>query len=243
MVRALALMSLLPACFDRSFVGDDPAIRITGDRTGVLTITVERADPEHAFGEVRATIDGVDLGPPQYAAGYDPGWIEGPHEGAPEPATATFVVPQAQLGPRTQLEIDDDGARYVVETSTLGTRRIPIVTSSLVAPLHPGDLIAVGTGVASDSIAIGVVKPVAGATERACFSAGVDSQGHAHVPPDLAAWPDATTCPNGGQPLPVTLEVELVASPQISTCTGPSLTCAPIRLSMPTGRFDATLVF
>jgi hypothetical protein len=231
-------VTLFAACLSACVVSDAPSLEVSVDIRG-MRITVTRA-PNHPFGAVHATVNGVDAGTPE----YDPGRDE-TIKAKPVGATAVFVIPPTQIASGLHLEIDDDGDRYTLDVPSFGSPRAPAVVSPLDMPLHPGDWVEVTTGIATDRIQSGVVAERA-LSDQDCFTPSAaeigDGSTRFQVPPDLRReWSCDDPIPASGHPLPIKLWLGFHVRPEIMTCTGPSLTCELIDLFLSPVRVDATV--
>src|SRR5664279_715398 len=160
-VGHVRIATLFAACLSACVANDDPSLSVYVDTHGVL-ISVNR-EPDHSFGQVRATINGVDAGTPQYTPGRD-----GTLKSVPEPATATFLVTQAQIGSSLHVAIDDDGTQYTLDVPDFSSPRTPTVVTPLDVPLRPGDWVELTTGIASDRIGYGWM--IGKLDDRDCFT-------------------------------------------------------------------------
>jgi hypothetical protein len=235
-MRSIALFACLAACSSN----DDPTLRVDfeGDQ---LLVAVVRA-PDHSFGHVTATINGLDAGTVDITPGHQPGWNTSPFADQPYGATASFLTPIAQIGASLHVEIDDDGDRYVLDVPDFGTPRTPTVVTPLDQPLHPNDWIEVTTGVASDRIGDGMSGKVNG---RYCFTqwatdVGVGSTKF-ELPPNFTTSWTCDPAPTAGTPLAIELDIAVEVSPLIAKCSGPGLSCDPIDLFLPDVMVPATV--
>lgn len=243
MVRIIATFAaLLAGCV----ASDDPSIAVSVG-TDEVQIWINRG-PDHSFGHVSATINGVDAGAPQFIAGH-----ESLRYGT-SAASAVFFLRQPQIGSGLHIEIDDDGAQYTLDAPDVGLPRTPTVVTPLDVPLRRGDWVELTTGIASDRIGnqdTWMIGKLASQPEDYCFTQSAmdirDGSTKFQVPPvfETGDWTgDTWIC--YGEPIPtsgtlaIKLDFRLEVAPAITTCTGPALTC-DVQLSVPAMTFDATL--
>lgn len=190
-----SVLVLLAACTQ------SPPSLVVGD--GAIEL---HREPDHVFTDLRATIDGLDAGPPQIAD-----------------ATARFAIP-AGAGPDLHVEVDDDGDAFVLDVPNLLAPRALAVDAPEV--IHAGEVISITSGVATDLLEVALYAK-RGDDYCVLENEGNAQLGTAHVafPLDLAqAW-HCGDPPAAGAVVALTLELRVTVTPPIATCAGPEVHC------------------
>ena len=222
LVSALAVITVsgtsLVACVGTGS-NDAPKLGVAMDDTrGQLLISLVRG-PDHALGDLSATIGDMDLGAAET------------HAGTPGDASAVFRIARSEVpksGP-LHVEITEDGDTFVLEVPDWDAPRLVKPLGSIDA-LHAGDWIAATTGVASDRVSGGfTLDNAAGETCTVQWATDVQPSGvRLQVANNLAteAWWCGDVAP--GTQRDAMLSLDLWAT-MAATCSGPGgVTCAPI---------------
>ena len=244
MMRALLLMTVLTACTTSD---DAPTVTVAvSDDAKSVEITLERS-PEHTFGALAATVNGVDAGTAEITPGDVPTNTT-PFNDQASDSFATFLVPLTSLhGSAVHVELTEDNDHFAIDVpELLAPRAIRVVTPAN-TQFHANDQIAVTSGVASDTL-IGGFEALEGGAD--CFTNWGSVAGPSSVaftmPPDLTQdWGCSAVqrAPAPGGTLPATLEFEISVQTPVTACTGPDLTCPPSSIPMMTAKVPVTLVF
>jgi hypothetical protein len=233
MLRTLAVCALsLAACQH-----DAPSLTLEVDQ-GSLLIILNRA-PDHTFGRVSGSLNGVDLGPADITAGQP----SPATDAAASPARASFRIPVAGLAAQLHLEVREDADLFVLDAPSFGAARSLQVLTPLDRPLVAGDWIELSSGVPDDRLSGGFEITVGGdsctvqwGTEKT--ARGVRYQLASNLP---SAW-WCGTAPQSGTLVQATLSLSLDPIPNV-TCTGPSLTCQATPLSRLSTDLPVTVAF
>jgi hypothetical protein len=244
MMRALVLMTALSACTTSS---DAPTVTVAVTDDAHLSISLERA-PDHTFGALVATANGVDCGQATIDPGHIPAANASPFADQASPSYATFLVPIASItGPAVHVELAEGSDHFVIDVpELLAPRAIHVVTPAS-TQYHANDRIEVSSGVASDTLG-GGFEAMEGDAD--CFTSWATVGGPTTValamPPDLTqAWGCGTVQPSPlpGGTLPTMLQLDITVETAIGQCVGPGLTCAPALVPRLTAKVPVTLAF
>jgi hypothetical protein len=218
----LLLVPILAACAD-----DSPSLELSlHDDT--LTIALVRS-PEHSFGHVTATANGIDCGAPELAAGS-----EGiAFSQAPSGASAIFHIPTASLGESLHVVVVESGTSYVADVPTFATPRTLHLLTALDHPLHAGDWVELSTGVDTDFLEGGMEIKQQGEGCDTQWATDLRSTSVAYqISPDIQHfWYCVGGPPPAGTLISATLSLDLWPSAAVATCKGDGLTCEPISLA------------
>lgn len=221
-MRWWCLLAVLSGCQN-----DDPTMALQLDESGQLVVALIRG-PDHQFGHVTASANGIDLGPPQLAAGSDGKLFDQAASGA----MAWFRIDPAALGEGLQLDVREDSDVFAYDAPTFGTpRRLDVVTA-LDQPLHAGDWIEVGSGVATDKLGGGF--SIQQGTDLCGVQWSTDVRASSvrfELAPDLANDWWCGMLPAAGSVVPVTLSIDLDPVVAVASCRGPALHCDPLELT------------
>lgn len=242
MMRVLLLLTALSACT----ASDPPTITVAVADAQNLSITIERS-PEHAFGNLVASANGVDAGTAQISPGHVPAPNTSPFADQAADSFATFLVPLASLaGPAVHVELSEGSDHFVIDVPELLAPRALRVLD-LPDALHANDSIEVTSGVASDALG-GGFEALEGDAD--CFTSWATNVGPTSVsltmPPDLTQdWGCGVVqpAPAPGGMLPATLQIDISGTTPIGRCQGPGLTCAPAGLPPLTTKVPVMLAF
>ncbi|MEO8842872.1 MAG: hypothetical protein ABI591_10640 [Kofleriaceae bacterium] len=243
MMRALLLMTALSACT----TSDAPTVTVAVTDAQSVSISLERS-PEHSFGALVATVNGVDAGAAEIDPGHVPAPNTSPFADQSSPSFATFLVPIASLhGPAVHVELTEDSDHFVIDVPEfLAPRAIQIVTPPN-TQFHANDQIEVSSGVASDTLG-GGFEALEGDAD--CFTSWATIVGPTTVaytmPPDLTQFWGCSVvqpAPPPGGTLPTTLDLDVSVVTPVAQCEGPDLTCAPATAPTLTAKVPVTLAF
>lgn len=244
MMRALLLMTALSACT----TSDAPTVTVavSGD-TQSVSIALERS-PDHTFGTLVATVNGIDAGTAQIDPGHVPAPNTSPFADQPAPAFATFLVPLASLeGPAVHVELAEGSDHFVIDVPELLAPRAVHVLTPANTQFHANDLIEVSSGVATDTLG-GGFEALEGDAD--CFTNWATTTGPTSVsftmPPDLTQeWGCSVVqpAPAPGGTLTATLDFGVSVTTPVAKCQGPDLTCAPAIIPSLTAKVPVTLAF
>jgi hypothetical protein len=242
MKRALLLMTVLSACTSSD---DAPTVTVAiSDDAKSVSIALERS-PDHTFGTLVATVNGVDAGAPAITPGEGPPSDSSPFNDQSSDSFARFLVPLASLqGSDVHVELAENGDHFTIDVpELLAPRAIRVVTPAN-TQFHANDQIAVTSGVATDTL-VGGFEAQEGDAD--CFSNVRSTASPGSVaftmPPDLAQDWFCGAAPAPGTTLPATLDFEISVETPVATCTGPELTCGPSSIPMLTAKVPVTLAF
>jgi hypothetical protein len=244
MMRALLLMTALSACT----TSDAPTITVAVyDDAQSVSIALERS-PEHSFGALDATVNGVDAGAAEIDPGHIPAANASPFADQASPSFARFLVPLALLqGPAVHVELTEGSDHFVIDVPELLAPRAIHVVTPPDTQFHANDQVEVSSGVASDTLG-GGFEAREGDTD--CFSNWSTIVGATTIaftmPPDLTQeWGCGLVqpAPPPGGTLPTTLELDVSVVTAVAQCEGPDLTCAPASMPMLTAKVPVTLAF
>ena len=237
-------MSALSACT----TSDAPTVTVAvSDDAQSLSIAIQRS-PEHTFGTLVATANGVDAGTAHISPGHVPAPNTSPFADQPAPSYATFMVPLASLtGPAVHVDLTEGSDHFVIDVpALLAARQLHVVTPAD-TQFHANDVIEVSSGVATDALG-GGFEALEGDAD--CFTNWATTTGPTSVsftmPPDLTQeWGCSVVqpAPAPGGTLQATLDLELWVSTPVALCQGPDVTCAPATVPTLTAKVPVTLAF
>jgi hypothetical protein len=219
-MRATALVVFVAACVTKP---DYPGLFV-GATSDSLEVTLVRG-PEHTFGTVKATVNGVDCGAPDITPGM-PASIDMPEVPARN-ASASFAIGLDQVGADAHVKVSDGGDEFEADAPTVGLPRQLQILSSLAAPLHAGDWIEAASGVDTDTLLGGFTLSIGSQTCAGLGDHRIDPGSIGlQVPTDLAQRWMCGTPPAPGSQLQATLTVTLWPA-GLMTCIRPKVTmCA-----------------
>lgn len=225
MRRLLVIVLALAGCN----ANDSPTLVIGVGDASMLSVTLERG-PDHVFGGVHASVNGIDCGAAVITKGSDGiTWSQ-----APSPATATWQIDVAQVGASAHVVVTEDGDTFKVDAPTVGATRTPHVDTSLATPVVPGAMIAADDGVPSDVVSGGF--EIDAADGSPCTVQWGTTLLPGAVELGLAAPADLVTdwwCgdyPATGTLVTATLSLDLWVAAPVTGCTGDDLTCDSVAI-------------
>ena len=209
MLRWLAVVPVFAACT----TSDTATLALGVDGGGTLHVELARA-PQHVFGALSASANGIDLGAPSIVG-----------------TSATFTIAMAQLGNDVDVEVVDDGVHFVLDAPGLGATRAPIVAPAGL-PISAGEWIAASDSRPDDVIAGGFALAQGTQTctvewaSRIVDGATLEMQVSSSLTRDW--W--CTPVPATGAQVTARLVVDLAPSALPTSCIGADLACPPIVL-------------
>jgi len=205
--------------------GDDNATLVFGTDSGNFEVQLLRDDPNHSFGALTATVDGISLGAPTITPGGCDTNDPDPLGGGCSPAFATFEISPAALGGAVAADVTvtEGDQTFHFDSPEFFTPRAIALKTSLDQPLAAGATVAVSDGAASDQISGWLF---AYTPDKGCFTVDANGTGAVSFDLDPADFDASCATVPAGTVVAAQMDLTLQAVPA-QTCDGPdSLTCS-----------------
>jgi hypothetical protein len=222
MLRTSALLATLAlaACT----TADNASLTLTNNG-GVVQLILDRSDPNHQFGTLSATINGIALPAPQITPGgcsSDGAFFNGGDEC--HDADASYVLyPAGFSSDAADVTVTEGGETFHVVAPDFFTARAVTVQTALDKPLAAGGTLVVSDGVAGDQLEGSVSVHT---SQSSCFSLSATGSGSLSFVLDATDFDSQCDTVAAGTVVAAQMDLEVLSAAAQTTCDGPdNLTC------------------